>query len=217
MKYSVDTIIFDLDGTLVDTGPDIAAATNFTLHSFGIPELPLETIVNSIGGGAEVLLRRCLGERADELIQLALPIFNQRYSDFCCVESYLYPEVRTVLEHYHAVGKKMALATQKKESATHEILKKLEIATYFEVVIGPESVKNRKPHPESVLNILDRFGASAERAVMVGDMASDIQAGKSAGTLTCGILYGYGSEDVIIAAQPDVVLGELGKMLEWFE
>ena len=212
MKFTVETIIFDLDGTLVNTGQDIASATNYTLQTFGLSVLPVNTIVNSIGGGAEVLLRHCLAERAGELINQALPIFYRRYGEFCCVETHLYPGVREILDHFLAVGKKMALATQKGEAITHEIIKILDIAHYFDILIGPESVTHRKPHPESVLRILDKLATTPDCALMVGDMVSDIQAGKSAGTLTCGVLYGFGAENDILSAHPDFIISNPAQM-----
>lgn len=215
MKYTVDTLIFDFDGVLVDTGPDIANAVNFTMRSFGLAELPAATIIKRIGGGAEVLMRRCLTERSEELIGQALQIFTQRYKEYCCVDTCLYPGVKNVLEHYRVAGKHMAIATQKKETITQTILNLKGIAPYFEVIVGPETFTQPKPHPESVQRILDRVGTAPQRAIMIGDMVSDIKTGKAAGTLTCGVLYGYGVEDDIRTAQPDVVLENLTQMLDW--
>jgi phosphoglycolate phosphatase len=162
-------------------------------------------------------MRRCLGERSEELINQALPIFNQRYTEYCCVETCIYPGVKTVLNHYQAAGKHMAIATQKAETITQTILKSLGIAPYFEIIIGPETVTHRKPHPESIQRILEKVGTLPERAIMIGDMVSDIQTGKAAGTLTCGVFYGYGSEDEIRAAIPDVALESLTQLLDWIE
>jgi len=215
MKYAVDTIIFDFDGVLVDTGPDIANAVNFTLRSFGLAELPKATIIGRIGGGAEVLMRRCLAERSEELIHKALPIFNQRYKEYSCVDTRMYSGVKKVLEHFKAAGKRMAIATQKKEMITRTILDIKGIAPYFEVIVGPESVTHPKPHPECIQLILNKLGTHSTRAIMVGDMVSDIQTGKAAGTLTCGVLYGYGLENDIRNAQADIVLDNLAQMLDW--
>jgi phosphoglycolate phosphatase len=217
MAYNVDTIIFDFDGVLVDTGPDIANAANFTLRQFHLAELPKEIVIGYIGGGAEMLMRRCLKEQADALLSQALPIFNQRYNEYCCVDTCLYPGVKSVLEQYKKIGKRMGIATQKKETFTHIILSQLDIEAYFEVIVGPDSVTHRKPHPESVLHILEKTEARAERAVVVGDMPTDIQAGKAAGTLTCGVCYGYGSREEILAAQPDVTIDTLVEMLDWIQ
>jgi len=216
MKYPVDTIIFDFDGVLVDTGPDVANAANFTLRSLGLEELPPQTIAGYIGGGAEMLMRRCLAERADDLISQSLPVFVKRYNEYCCVDTRMYDGVQTVLDHYRQAGKHIAIATQKNEPITQAILEGFKITPYFEVVIGPASVTHRKPHPESLLRILEQIGTAAEHTVMVGDTAFDIQAGKAAGTLTCGVIYGYGTEDEVRSSQPDVVLSQLIQMLDCF-
>lgn len=218
MKSTVSTIIFDFDGVLVDTGPDIANAANTTLAHLGLPTIPQTTLVGYIGGGAEMLLRRCLKERADELLLPALPYFSQRYSEFCCVETQLYPQVREVLNHYQALGKHMVIATQKNETITRTILRTLVISSYFELIIGPESVTHRKPHPESVLLALEKTGALPHQAVMIGDTASDLQAGQAAGTLTCGVLYGYGSKDEVFGAHPEIILDQnLGQLIAWID
>ncbi len=218
MKYSVDTIIFDFDGVLVDTGRDIANAANATLNYLGLPTMPQTVLVSYIGGGAEMLLRRCLKEKADTLLDLASPFFRQRYEEYCCVETHLYPHARKVLDYYQALGKHMAIATQKNETITNTILHTLDIMSYFELLVGPESVTHRKPHPESVLLALKKTGTVPSRAIMIGDTASDIQAGKAAGALTCGVLYGYGSREEVLGAQPDVVLDQnLGEFINWIE
>lgn len=217
MKTQIDTVIFDFDGVLVNTGPDIASAANFTLQLYHLEELPQDTIISYIGGGAEMLMRRCLKEHADELIDQVLPVFNQRYNEFCCVESHLYPDVQLILQHLKTAGKRMAIATQKKEAATHLMIDRLGINSYFDIVVGPDSVTHRKPHPESVLRILDSTSTRAERAVVVGDMPSDIQAGKAAGTFTCGVFYGYGAQQDILAAAPDLTVDRLSQLLDWME
>ncbi|MCE1252637.1 MAG: HAD-IA family hydrolase [Anaerolineae bacterium] len=217
MKTQIDTVIFDFDGVLVNTGPDIASAANYILQLYHLEELPQDTIVSYIGGGAEVLLRRCLKDRADELISQALPEFNQRYNEYCCVQSHLYPDVKLVLDQLKTTGKRLAIATQKKEATTHVMIDRLGIGTYFDCIVGPDSVTHRKPHPESVLRILDSTNTRAERAVVVGDMPTDIQAGKAGGTYTCGVFYGYGAGEDILASAPDLTITRLSQLLDWME
>jgi 2-phosphoglycolate phosphatase len=218
MKYTVNTVIFDFDGVLVDTGPDIANAANDTLLYLRQKPLPQSTLIAYIGGGAEMLLRRALKAQADDLLSQALPYFLHRYEEFCCVETHLYPHVREVLDYYQVLGKHMVIATQKNEAITRTILHTLEIESYFDWLIGPESVTHRKPHPESVLLALEKPGADPRQAVMIGDTASDIQAGKAAGTTTCGVFYGYGAADDVLQAQPDFILDQhLGQIIEWID
>jgi phosphoglycolate phosphatase len=212
----VETLIFDFDGVLVDTGPDIALAANETLKVLGLAPLPADQIVSFIGGGAEVLMRRCLGERsADALLAQAVPIFVQQYKDNCCVKTQLYPGVAAVLEHYSRMGKTMAIATQKIEAITHAILQTLQVGEYFALVVGPDSVTHRKPHPEAVLKILDATVTAPSKAIIIGDTASDIQAGKAAGIFTCGVCYGYGSVEELKTAQPDLYLEALSQLMDW--
>lgn len=213
-KIDVDTLIFDFDGVLVETGPDIAAAVNYTLNCLGVDALPVPRVISYIGGGAEVVLRRCLADRADALIAQALPIFIQRYHERCCVDSRLYPGVIEVLSHYARAGKRMTIATQKVEAITRSIMSTLGIASYFDVLIGSESVTHRKPHPEAILKTLERTSTLPNRAVIIGDTPIDIQAGKAAGVFTVGVDYGYGTPEEIEAANPDFKLHQLTEMMD---
>lgn len=208
----IDTIVFDLDGTLVDASPDITAATNFVLRQIGREALTRETVAGYIGGGAEVLWRKVLGAQADALLPVALPLFMDRYTAYPCEESYLYPGARELLISLQAADIRMAIATQKAEEITTTILKQLNIEPYFSVVVGPESVKRRKPDPESVLLILERLQAFPRHTLMVGDTPADIRAGKSAGVLTCAVTYGYGRPADLTAENPDFVLDHLSDL-----
>lgn len=214
-KIFVDTLIFDFDGVLVETGHDIANAANYALEVLGLNALPIPLVISYIGGGAEMVMRRCLGEGAERLLSQAVPIFVQRYREQYCVETCLYPGAASVLAHYNMSGKRMAIATQKVEDITYRILETLGIAAYFDLVIGPESVAHRKPHPESILKILDCTATPPNRAIIIGDTVSDIQAGKAAEIFTCGVSYGYGLLPEIEAARPDLMLHELTQIIDW--
>jgi len=214
MPKTVSTVIFDFDGVLVNTGPDIANATNYTLRKLGVRELPPETIISYIGGGAEPLVRKSLGERADELYEQALPMLLDRYSEHYMEETVLYPGARDVLEHYAQLGKKMGIATNKVEQIAHDIMDHLEIADYFDIVVGPESVTRRKPDPEAVNIILDELDTESADAVMIGDTPADIGAGKAAGTLTCGVTYGFSPAEAIEEAEPDFILDKITEMTD---
>ncbi len=205
-KFTIDTIIFDFDGVLVDTAKDIATAANFTLKQLGLPEQPLENVRAAIGSGAEAMLRRLLGGLSETYLSQALPIFSQKYSEVYRDETELYPGVRKGLERLKSEGIRMSIATNKRGPLTLGILEKVGMLNYFPVVIGPEAIHNRKPHPEALLKILDHYAADSSRALMVGDTAADIQAGQAAGAYTCGVTYGYGSLQEIQKASPDFVV-----------
>lgn len=217
MKRYIDSLIFDFDGVLVDSGPDIANAANYTLQTLGLPEQDPQVLISYIGGGAEPLVRRMLGDRVDELYDQALATFKARYGEKFFVETRLYPGAREVLAHFAQAGKTMGIATNKVERLTRGILEGLNIAGYFPVIVGPEGVTHRKPHPEAVEHILAHLGTAPEKAVMIGDTAADIQAGRAAGTLTCGVTYGFGAPAEIQAAAPDFVIERLEALRDHLE
>ena len=210
----IDTIVFDLDGTLADASRDITNAVNFILAGLGRPGIPVEVVASYIGGGAEVLWRKILKEEADELLPSVLPKFLQRYNEYYCVETVLYPGVMDVLSTLQKAGFKMGIATQKVEKITFGILDSLGIRSFFPVVVGPESITHRKPHPESVIKILDYLGSQPGQAWMVGDAPADILAGKAAGTGTVGVSYGYGQVEEILSAGPDAMIDRLPDLLD---
>ena len=216
MPYNVDVVIFDFDGVLVDTGLDIANAMNFVLREFGLAELPPQVIIGFIGRGAGALVRDSLGEEHAGLLEQALPMFLERYSRYYLVDTCLYPGVREVLHSLHQAGLTLAIATQKPEPITHSILAGLAIDSYISIVVGPESITHRKPHPESILHIIQHAQADPRRALMVGDMVTDIQAGKAAGALTCAVTYGLGERAALEAAEPDFMIAEIIDLLDYF-
>lgn len=211
----VETIIFDLDGVLIDSGRDIAAAANYTLAVLGLELLPADLVASYIGGGAEPLLRRCLGARSPELFDQALPLFKRRYAEYCVVETVLYEGVAELLAGCRAEGIRMAIATNKSEVTTARILEAFGISAYFEAVVGPERVARRKPDPEALQIILAALGAAACSTIMVGDTGGDILAGKNAGCLTCGVTYGFGTAEEIAAANPDLIIHRPGELLAY--
>ena len=214
MKKNIDVLVFDFDGVLVDTGLDIANAMNFVLRHFHIKELPPERIISFIGRGAGKLVEDSLGESNLHLLDPALEMFLQRYSEYYLVDTSLYPGVKEVLAHYHQAGKTLAIATQKPEPITHAILAGLGINQYINLVIGPESITHRKPHPESILKILQQTGTDPGRLIFVGDMVTDIQAGKAAGAITCAVTYGLGQRVHLEAANPDYLINALIELCE---
>jgi len=216
MTWTTDLIIFDFDGVLADTGPDIVNAANYVLQQLNLPQLPPATIIGFIGGGAEPLIRQCLGRRT-ELFDEALALFKQRYNAYPCVDTVAYPGVVEVLEHYHAAGKIMTIATNKTEAATRKILAGLNLADYFQMIVGPDSITHRKPHPESLNRIMAQVGGVPAKTVMIGDTEADILAGQAAGTVTAGVTYGYGSAAEIEQARPDFIMGRITELKNYIQ
>jgi phosphoglycolate phosphatase len=217
MKYNVDVIIFDFDGVLVDAGLDIANAVNFVLRELDLPELPPDRIISFIGRGAGMLVRDSLGEEHAGLLDQALPMFLERYSRYYLVDTRLYPGVRGVLQSLCRAGLTLTIATQKPEPITYAILSGLGVDAYISMVVGPESITHRKPHPESITRVIQTSQVDPGRVLMVGDMPTDIQAGKAAGALTCGVTYGLGDRASLEAAAPDFMIDEIQDLLTYLD
>ena len=206
MQWKVQAVIFDLDGVLIDSGMDIANAVNFTLQTLGRPTLPSAQIIGYIGPGIEGIWRQCLGADAEQLLSVALPIYKARYREYCVVETTFYPGIPETLSQLKSRGKTMAVATNKPEVFTRRILEGLDLAHYFDVVVGAESVQRKKPDPEAIQLIFAKLGVPSETTLVVGDASTDIQAAKAAKTMSCGVTYGYGSRQEILEAYPDFVI-----------
>jgi phosphoglycolate phosphatase len=214
VTQDLDLVIFDFDGVIADTVVDIASAANEVLDRYGMPGLPVADVRSYIGGGAEALVHRMLTGREDVDLDEAARLFKECYGACYADRTVLYPGVREVLAALDDAGTLIAVATNKMESLTHGLVRKLEIEGHFRVIVGPESIGRRKPDPEAVTRILDALAVDAGRALMVGDTAGDIASGRSAGTFTCGVLYGYGTEAEIAGIGPDFTIRRINELLE---
>ena len=188
-----DVIIFDLDGTLIDSRLDLANSVNFTRQQMGLSVLTRELIYSYIGDGATLLIRRAMGEGlAEEDIKQALGIFLKHYRIHLLDNTVLYPGVYETLEQLGNV--KLAVLTNKPLDPTTAILCGLGIHEKFALVYGGNSFEQKKPDPIGINKILQETGVLRERALMVGDSRIDIQTGQNAGVVTCGVKYGLASE-----------------------
>ncbi len=191
----IDLIIFDLDGTLVDSQKDIIKAVNFSLKTLGLKEKTDSEISAFIGTGVEDLIRKSLGARAG-LFKEALEIFTQHYSKHFTDNTILYPNVKEILEHFK--NKKMAVVTNKNKHSTVRTLEAFKINGYFGDVLGGDDVDCRKPSSCPLDLVIQKHKAKKESTLIVGDMAIDILAGKKAGIATCAVTYGIGKKEDII-------------------
>lgn len=206
-KYRIETLIWDLDGTVADTRWDVARAVNYTMRQFQLPELPEEQAASYLGGGLEPLLKKAVGPENEYLLERMMPVFKEYYHEHSTDSTVLYPGVKETIEHFDYLD--MALATNKLSVISRKILAHLEILDYFQVVLGPDSVKNRKPHPEAVHTILEQLGNPRETAMLVGDSHIDVETGRNAGIITCGVTYGIGSRQELEQAGPDLMLDDV--------
>jgi 2-phosphoglycolate phosphatase len=196
-------VIFDFDGVLADTAEDHVQAANAVLTHCGmLPVSPLE-VRGLIGGTAEALMQRLMVDANPGQVREAASLFKEIYATCYDRSTRLYSGVLGALDALRTEGALLAVATNKAEAITRDLAQKLGILSYFREVVGPESVTNRKPDPEPIQLILSRLQLPAGSALMVGDAATDIIAGKRAGTLTCAAYYGFGAASELEAAEPD--------------
>jgi len=209
----IGLLIFDLDGTLVNTLDDIAASVNHTLERLGESPITLGAVRRYVGDGIEMLMQRSFKGKTGRLDE-AISIFKDHYRLNLVVRSSLYPSVKETLEYYRTLP--MAVITNKAMEFSKPLLDRLGIGHYFELAIGADHGLPLKPAPDSVLKIMKAFNLPKERTVIVGDGTTDIRAGKSAGIITCSVTYGFRSEEELRKAGPDYIIPVLSDLRKIF-
>jgi phosphoglycolate phosphatase len=202
-RFEVDLLVFDLDGTLIDTRQDLADAVNFALRQLGKEPLSLEEVTGLVGDGVRTLLARVLAGESETILAEALVFFRQFYGEHLADHSRFYPRMRDVLLHFR--GKKKAVLSNKPQEFARALLDKLDSLPVFDVVIGGHPSRPLKPDPQALQDILTRLATPPVRAVMIGDGENDILAGKAAGLMTCATSYGFRSAQKLLALRPDFV------------
>jgi len=197
---AVDLLIFDLDGTLIESKWDIAAAVNLTLAELKLPERTQEEIFGFVGDGIKRLLRLAVGENNQERYEQALTVFRGHYLSHCLDCTKFYPGIEPVLSHF--AGKLMAVATNKSLEYTTKILNKLG-AHHFAYIVGGDDGYGLKPDPRMLIKIMDNFNVAKDRAVLIGDSTNDINGGHNAGIKVCAVGYGMGDREKMAACKPD--------------
>jgi phosphoglycolate phosphatase len=193
-RGNVKALVFDLDGTLIDSKKDLVLSVNQTLRAMGREELPTELVASYVGSGAPVLISRALGgaPEAQEL-ERALRFFLSYYDEHKLDFTRSYPGVRETLEQLQ--GTPMAVLTNKPSNISLRILEELQLAQYFKRIYGGNSFATKKPDPLGAHTVLSEFGISAAEAVMVGDSEVDVQTARSAGMISAIVNFGFGSHD----------------------
>jgi phosphoglycolate phosphatase len=211
---AVRVVVFDLDGTLVDSSRDLAAAVNAALRRVapGAPPLPDHQVRSFIGNGAGKLIERSLLASGLALPAAdVLPLFLEEYRGRLLGTTRLYPGVEAALQAL--APRTLAVLTNKPGDLSRAILEGLGVASRFAAVYGAGDVPERKPHPSGLLRILAEAGAAPSEGVMVGDSDTDVLTGRAAGVLTVGVPYGFDPES-LKATPPDVMLDDLGQLAE---
>jgi phosphoglycolate phosphatase len=209
----IGLLIFDLDGTLVNTLEDITASVNHALSQLRESPVSRDAVRCYVGDGIETLLVRSLGGRQEHIAE-AVAVYKEHHRRNLVVRSSLYPAVRETLEHYRALP--MAVISNKTTEFVVPLIEHLGIADYFKLVIGADYGLPLKPAPDSIRKIMSDFGVPKEKTVIVGDGTTDVRAGKAAGVITCSVTYGFRSEEELRRAGPDHVIHSLAELKTLF-
>lgn len=196
----VELLIFDLDGTLIDSKWDIATSVNLTLGDLGLPIRTQEEIFSFVGDGIKRLLRLAVGEENQSAYEGALAIFRGHYLAHCLDRTRFYPGIEKVLTHFSEKHK--AIATNKSIEYTRIILEGLG-SHHFTYTVGGDDGFGLKPEPGMFLNIMEQLKVNRERTVLIGDSTNDINGGHRAGIRVCAVGYGMGNREKMAACEPD--------------
>ena len=214
-------LIFDLDGTLIDSSGDLALAVNHTLQTLNLPTFTQDTIHHWVGNGAEILVKRALSgsKTIDTTLKEsywrdALKILLDFYSKNLTVATVTYPHVPTTLKTLKERGYRLAIVTNKPYSFVEPILKEFGLDNLFELVLGGDSLEKKKPDPMPLLYVCEKLGISTNESVMIGDSKNDILASKSANMDSIGVTYGYNYGESIESYEPTVVYDKFEDILK---
>lgn len=206
--------MFDLDGTIADTGHDLADSVNFTRAHFELAPLAEPMIYSHVGRGVEHLLQHALPERNGDQLREIMRVFLEHYEEHLLDKTVLYPGVRDVLDYFQ--GKRRIVVSNKICRLTEVILRGLGVERHFDAIFGGDSAMEKKPHPALLVMTLERFSVAPSRALMVGDGDIDVEAGRRAGVMTCGVTYGLGDRNRLIAAKPEILIDSLTELRNYF-
>ena len=220
-ERAFDLVMFDLDGTLIETAPEIADATNDTLTQFGLAQVTQQQVNDWIGHGTQTLLVQALAasrqtsqaavRQADDFAAISAA-FVVHYGQRCGTRSHLYPQVREVLHTLKAQGVKLAVVTNKEDRYTQVVLDAHRLAPLFDRVISGDTLPTKKPDPSGIAACLTQFGVSKERALFVGDSSIDVATARNAGVAVWALPYGYNMGQPIEACQPDRVIADFSAL-----
>ena len=207
-----ELLIFDLDGTLIDSKRDLADSVNAMRIHLGEPPLTDETVYSYVGNGAPVLVRRALPGRPEEEIQRGLGYFLEYYRDHMLDATALYPGVREALDELLAAKVKMAVLTNKPVRFSEHLIKGLGLDAHFFRIYGGNSFEEKKPHPKGIELLMEESGIARADTIMVGDSAVDILTARNAQVRACGVTWGFQPE-TFSAAPPDFIIDQMSELV----
>jgi len=218
-----DLVMFDLDGTLVETAPEIMDAVNDTLQRFDLPLVSQQQVNDWIGHGTLELLvqavafssqRQVAEVRVSELLRQMTDEYNLFYQRRCGTRSHLYPQVRETVEALRAQGVKLAVVTNKEGRYTQIVMDVQQLSELFDEVISGDTFSTKKPNPAGVLHCLTKYGVTAGRALFVGDSSIDVATARAAGVAVWLLPYGYNMGQPIADCQPDRLIADCSSLLK---
>lgn len=217
----VRLVLFDLDGTLVDSVGDLAWCANEMLHSLAMPKQDPEAARNWVGNGVERFVKRALtndmqAEPDEALFKAGLEIFNKLYAEHASDHSEVYPGVFESLERLRKLDLHLACVTNKPEPFTSNLIEALGLNVYFELVVAGDTTPRKKPDPMPLHYAADYFDLDYGTCLMVGDSSNDVLAARSAGFGIVCVPYGYNHGHDIAESKPDLVVGNLVELSEMF-
>lgn len=222
-QRAFDLMLFDLDGTLVETAPEIMDAVNDTLGHFDMPRVTQQHVNDWIGHGTRELLVQALAQatgttaaqvRSSELLARILPVYDSFYAQRCGTRSQLYPQVRETLQALRAQGVKLAVVTNKESRYTRVVMDAHRLDDLFDAVVCGDTLATKKPDPAGVARCLAQFRVAPERSLFVGDSSIDAATARNAGVAVWLLPYGYNMGQTLDSCAPDRVIADFSWLLK---
>lgn len=217
-----ELIIFDFDGTLINSIPDLATAINKMLTHFNLPGIDIDLIASFVGNGASMLVKRALQlamqdtEPTSDFFAEAFAFYLSAYKEVSCQKTFTYPGVVETLNYLDKKGYKMVICSNKPFDYIEPILDFLSIKSYFKRWLGEDSMPEKKPHAAPLLYLAKEMNTTAEKSIVVGDSKNDILAAQNAGMNSVGVTYGYNYNENIADYKPSVVLDSFSDLQKIF-
>ena len=210
-RQSLRLIIFDLDGTLVDSRRDLASAVNFALRKLARREIDLQQVTRFVGDGIQKLVERAIGEGSPDEVEKGVQYFHHYYARHLVDQTRPYSGIRETLKHFSELS--LAVLSNKRQDYVERILTELELLHFFDVVVGARPDLRKKPHPEALWKVLEQTKMQANAALIVGDSANDILAGQAAGIRTCAALYGFRGAAELLSLRPTCAIRQPAELI----
>lgn len=216
LRFAARALLIDLDGTLVETVPDLAMAVNAMRADVGLAELPDSTVASYVGKGAAVLVRRALTGSMDEELAAdamarGLESFNRHYTEHNGRQSFAFEGTATTLKQWRSAGFKLACVTNKPNQFAHTLLERMQLHALFDVVVGGDDTPDRKPHPAPLLLACELLRVAPAEAVVIGDSINDLQAGRAAGCRVILVETGYNEGAPVSSLGADAIFPSLAE------